>query len=150
MKLLVTHNRLNGAVTCHRWTAASERDAEKCRWLSHDVVGSMGEADKWIDDQREFAALVEMERSLSWTFDDDGSWESDSVMHDMGVAFQWRIVVCEDGSFDVSESAIVVCEDCSFDVSESAKECIGSRRETFQCLRNAQVWCEEREADFGD
>lgn len=37
---------------------------------------------------------------LSWKFDGTGAWEAVSLFDSL----MWRIVVCDDGSFDVSES----------------------------------------------
>lgn len=41
---------------------------------------------------------------LYWTFDGEGQWEATSRYHDDGIHFIYRIGVCDDGSFDVSES----------------------------------------------
>lgn len=46
-----------------------------------------------------------------------------------GDAFEWRIAVCDDGTFCVSESDAELTD----------------RAETFDTLRDAKTWCEEQE-----
>ena len=41
---------------------------------------------------------------LSWTYLGDGEWEAVSTFCDEGSDFIYRIGVCDDGTFDVSES----------------------------------------------
>jgi len=41
---------------------------------------------------------------LNWRFDGQGAWEAESLLKDDYGPSQWRIVVCDDGTFDVSES----------------------------------------------
>lgn len=64
---------------------------------------------------------------LSWEFDGEGAWEADSVIVDDGVPFRYRIVVCDDGTFDVSESD---------------SELLGGtgKRECFVSLDEAKSW----------
>jgi hypothetical protein len=41
---------------------------------------------------------------LEWHYDDPGSWQAASVVHDQGNCFHWTILVREDGVFDTSGS----------------------------------------------
>lgn len=41
---------------------------------------------------------------LFWTWEGEGQWSATSAMHDAGCHFEWDITVCDDGSFDLSES----------------------------------------------
>lgn len=59
-----------------------------------------------------------------WAFD-GGEWEASSVVHDDGVPFTWRIGVCDDGSFSVTESDSELTD----------------RRETFATLCEAKEFC---------
>jgi hypothetical protein len=70
--------------------------------------------------------------ALNWVFDGDGAWDASASFGDDGVAFKWRIVVCDDGKFDVSESD-----------SE-----LTNRKECFSCLEDAKKWCEKEDADY--
>lgn len=70
---------------------------------------------------------------LEWDFDGEGMWESASALTDDGATFCYRIIVCDDGTFDVSESD---------------PELVGMKRK-FQCLPSltaAKEWCEGEEA----
>lgn len=69
---------------------------------------------------------------MIWDFDGDGVWEAFSSIQDDEMAFEWRIVVCEDGTFSVAESDPELTD----------------REETFDTLRDAKSWCEEREKEF--
>lgn len=61
--------------------------------------------------------------TLRWTFDGDGEWEASSSMRDGGNPFVWRIGVCDDGTFAVSESdsELTNCKEtfCSLDAAKA-------------------------------
>ena len=68
---------------------------------------------------------------LTWSFDGQGEWSASSAINDDGSSFDYRIGVCDDGSFDVSQSD---------------SELIGNARpETFPSLADAQGWCNNNE-----
>lgn len=67
--------------------------------------------------------------TLRWTFDGSGEWEASSVFHDGGNPFMWRIGVCDDGTFAVSESD-----------SE-----LTGHKETFCSLDAAKAFCQYHE-----
>lgn len=69
---------------------------------------------------------------MKWEFDGDGAWDAYSAQHDDGNPFVWRIVVCEDGTFDVSQSASELTD----------------RKECFPTLAGAKAFCERRESSF--
>ena len=64
---------------------------------------------------------------LRWTFDGSGEWFAESAI---GVSLFWRIGVCDDGTFAVSESS-----------SELTR-----RRETFDSLADAKAFCNHEES----
>lgn len=66
---------------------------------------------------------------MKWDFNGDGSWEAFSAQQDDGSQFQWRISVCDDGTFDVSESDPELT----------------NRKEGFSTLAAAKQFCEELE-----
>jgi hypothetical protein len=72
--------------------------------------------------------------ALGFEFDGSGEWEAASVIRDEGVAFRWKIQVCEDGTFDVS---------CS-DTELLPKGSIG----TFDLFADAEKWCNRREYEL--
>jgi hypothetical protein len=43
-------------------------------------------------------------RRIRWEFDGSGEWTAYSCAHDDGVHFEYRIQVCDDGTFDISKS----------------------------------------------
>lgn len=63
---------------------------------------------------------------MQWEFDGEGQWEAFSLVGHDEMPFQWRIGVCDDGSFDVSESDPELT----------------SRKETFPTLAEAKAFCE--------
>jgi hypothetical protein len=63
---------------------------------------------------------------LKWTFDYSGEWTAWSVAKE---GLQYRIQVCDDGTFDISKS----------------DHGLTRRVETFQRLRNAKEFCETEE-----
>lgn len=70
--------------------------------------------------------------NLRWQYDGDGEWSAHSAIHDDGLAFVWRIGVCEDGTFAVHQSD-----------TELTKS-----QDTFDCLENAKLWCQWSEFEF--
>lgn len=78
---------------------------------------------------------------MHWTYDGTGTWESASIMHDHGLNFMWRIGVCDDGTFDVSESDAELIGSKKIDCFESlkaAKHWIGMKE-----LENQKCACSE-------
>ena len=69
---------------------------------------------------------------MNWSFDGDGGWDAFSSVGDDGMMFNWRIVVCEDGTFSVNESDGELTD----------------RKETFDTLRDAKTWCAERDEEL--
>lgn len=69
---------------------------------------------------------------MKWEFDGDGMWTAFSAVTDDGSSFEWRIAVCDDGTFCVNESDAELTD----------------RKETFDTLRDAKTWCEEKETDW--
>lgn len=69
---------------------------------------------------------------MNWDFDGEGSWEAFSSVGDDGAMFQWRIAVCDDGTFCVNESDGELTD----------------RKETFDTLRDAKNWCAEEDERF--
>jgi hypothetical protein len=67
---------------------------------------------------------------MEWDFDHAGEWDAESSLHDDGSHFVWRIVVCDDGSFDLSHSDAELM----------------TRTKTFDRLHSAKVYCELVEA----
>lgn len=70
------------------------------------------------------------EFTMKWFFHyDEGRWSASSCYHDEGLPFQWRIGVCEDGTFCVSDSdpELTTC------------------KETLASLIEAKVFCESIE-----
>lgn len=68
---------------------------------------------------------------LKWEFDSLGQWQAESSQIDEdGFAYEWRISVCDDGTFTVVDSD-----------SE-----LTTRRETFSTLQTAKAFCESSEA----
>lgn len=76
--------------------------------------------------------MTEKANALHWRFEGDGSWWAASEMQDSGHRFIWRIAVCDDGTFSVDQS--------DAELTES--------KETFDTLKQAKAWCEEREREF--
>lgn len=71
---------------------------------------------------------------LTWQWLGGGVWCAYSVAEDMGCRFEYEIAVCDDGTFDVSESDT---------------ELVGTEKiPTFATLAEAKKWCEEKEAGF--
>lgn len=70
--------------------------------------------------------------TLRWDFDGDGEWSAMSCVHDDGYIFEWRIQVCEDGTFSIAASDGELC----------------ARPETFESLREAKQWCNDRDAEY--
>lgn len=66
---------------------------------------------------------------LRWNFDYAGQWSADSQVDGEGM-YQWRIGVCDDGTFDVSESDVRLTK----------------RRDTFDTLKMAKAWCEREDS----
>ena len=64
---------------------------------------------------------------LSWSFDGRGQWEATSAIQDDGWLPVYRIGVCDDGTFDVSESDDGLLA--------------GRKIPCFQNLRAAKGWC---------
>ena len=78
--------------------------------------------------------------SLRWDFDGRGGWDATSAFQPDGIPRDWRIVVCDDGTFDVNES------------DESL---LPARKiNCFPNLREAKEWCVNREGnvmeEYGD
>lgn len=74
--------------------------------------------------------------NLTWEFCDGGTWTAFSETGEAANPFLWRIVVCEDGTFDVNESDSEL---------QPAFE-VGSRKvPTFKSLNEAKNFCEESE-----
>lgn len=74
--------------------------------------------------------------NLSFDFDGEGGWEASSFIHDDGCSFVWRIHVCDDGSFDVSDSD---------------SELVGVHRlPTFATLADAKGYCEQKESEMAE
>lgn len=71
--------------------------------------------------------------ALHFAFDGAGGWEADSNVCDDGEAFVWRIHVCDDGSFDCSESDFV------------RNGLQGTKMECFDSLDEAITWCRKEE-----
>jgi len=69
---------------------------------------------------------------MLWRFDDKGEWEAESAVHE-GESWnpQWRIQMCEDGTFDVNQS----------DPGLIAGKC-----KTWKTLKNAMDYCESAES----
>ncbi len=67
--------------------------------------------------------------AMNWLFDFAGEWTAWSKAKE---GMQYRIQVCEDGTFDISKSdhGLVI------------------RTDTFQMLRNAKAFCETAESVF--
>ena len=63
---------------------------------------------------------------MTWVFDFDGEWTAWSAAKE---CLQYRIQVCDDGTFDISRS----------------DHGLTNRKETFQALRNAKAFCETEE-----
>lgn len=63
---------------------------------------------------------------VNWYFNHEGEW---TAWSDAKKGLQYRIVVCDDGTFDVSRS----------------DHGLTNRKETFQALRNAKAFCETEE-----
>ena len=74
----------------------------------------------------------EQAMSLSWEFNGEGAWTAYSRLNDEGSQFQYTIAVCDDGTFDVSESD---------------SELLGgtSKPECFPTLVAAKDWCQANE-----
>lgn len=69
----------------------------------------------------------EVESPLFWTYEGEGAWDAPSRWHDQGSPLMWRIGVCDDGTFDVSESD---------------QELIGTDKiACFATLAEAKAWC---------
>lgn len=68
---------------------------------------------------------------LRWEFDSQGEWTAFSLAQDGGVPFQYRIQVCDDGTFWVVRSDSEL-------VGEHPPEC-------FPSLCKAQEWCSGNE-----
>ncbi len=64
---------------------------------------------------------------LSWSFDGQGQWEAASAIRDNGYSPVYRIGVCDDGTFDVSESDDDLLA--------------GRKIPCFQTLLAAKDWC---------
>ena len=64
---------------------------------------------------------------LSWRFDGQGQWEATSAIRDNGYSPVYRIHVCDDGTFDVSESDDDLLA--------------GRKIPCFQTLLAAKDWC---------
>lgn len=78
---------------------------------------------------------ISPKNALCFEFDGEGSWESESRFHEGGVPFSWRILVCEDGTFDVSQST---------------RELLGMHKpNTFNTFVEAVAFCDDREGDDG-
>lgn len=74
--------------------------------------------------------------NLTWEFVDGGTWTSFSAVGEASNPFLWRIVVCEDGTFDVNESDSELQP--AFDV--------GTRKvPRLKSLKEAKNFCEESE-----
>ena len=67
---------------------------------------------------------------MNWVFDYEGEWTASSAEEGL----QYRIQVCDDGSFDISKS----------------DHGLTNRKETFQRLRNAKLFCETEEQALAD
>lgn len=67
---------------------------------------------------------------MNWQFDHSGEWTAWSAAKE---GLQYRIQVCEDGTFDISKS----------------DHGLVSRSETFQMLRNAKAFCDTAESVHG-
>ncbi len=68
---------------------------------------------------------------LHFKFNFDGTWEAESAVKDSnGVPLVWRIEVCDDGTFDVSESDDeLTARDTTFGMFDEAEEfCRGEER----------------------
>jgi hypothetical protein len=68
---------------------------------------------------------------MHWEFQGDGTWQAQSSHCDEFDNFTWEIVVCDDGTFDVSESDSELLND--------------GKPATFDTLKLAQAYCEELE-----
>lgn len=73
---------------------------------------------------------------LNWFAEPDaGRWSARSSLRVVGVTFDFVIVVCDDGSFDVSESDA---------------ELIGARPvSTFETLEEAKAFCQQLDTSRG-
>lgn len=72
--------------------------------------------------------------ALRWTFDGDGEWESSSLQNDGGNPFVWRIGVCDDGTFAVSESDSELTDSkATFANLEAAKDFCQFQESLFVC-----------------
>ncbi len=70
-------------------------------------------------------------KPLSWHFDGQGEWTSESALTDEGIGFGYTIGVCDDGTFDVSGSANELLGDDKIDC--------------FPTLQAAKDWCQANE-----
>lgn len=69
--------------------------------------------------------------TLEWDFDGEGMWQSASWKRFDGGMRQYILIVCEDGTYDVSESD---------------QELIGKYPpKCFPTLADAKAWCESQE-----
>lgn len=69
---------------------------------------------------------------MKWDFDGEGQWTACSAVTDDDYMFVWRISVCDDGTFSVSES----------------DDELTDRKETFDSLLDAKSWCNEQDRAF--
>jgi hypothetical protein len=67
---------------------------------------------------------------MHWEFQGDGTWQAQSSHCDEFDNFTWEIVVCDDGTFDVSESD---------------SELINGKVTTFDTLELAKAYCQSEE-----
>lgn len=77
-------------------------------------------------------AKIPLQTGLRFSFDGEGQWEAASRFHDSGIPFNYMIQVCDDGTFDVSQTD---------------SELLGGteKRECFRSLDAAKDWCEANE-----
>lgn len=68
---------------------------------------------------------------MRWRFDGEGGWEACSKFSDDGVSLVYRIHVCDDGSFDLSESSPgLVAKHGAFMTLDAARAfCAGNERD---------------------
>jgi hypothetical protein len=66
---------------------------------------------------------------LKWEYEGNGTWAAESAVADDFGNFEWIIGVCNDGTFDVSESDAALTK----------------RKECFPTLADAKAFCEAAE-----